>query len=242
MPDIGYALLRLALSGELWTNIETSLIRVLIGFSIAALSGISLGVLIYEYKPIEIAITPVVDAVRPIAALTIFPLIILLFGLGLSSKVFVIFWTAWPACLLNTVQALRTVDVSVIEAGSLDGAGRFSLLRHIALPLASPTVLTGLRIGLSGGWISLVAAEMLGASSGLGFAVLNYSNSFRFPEMFASIFTIAFLGLLMNLGLAKIQSVLEGDFNVTQSKFIRYGDRSAGWNIDSLFSAKKGGD
>lgn len=239
IPEIVQAFLSMASSGELATNVLASLVRVFLGFGIAAASGIGLAVLIYEYKPIEGMVMPVVDAVRPVAALTIFPLIILVFGLGLSGKVFIIFWTAWPACLLNTVHALRSVDREVLEAGSLDGAGRVSLLRYVSLPLAVPTILTGLRIGLSGGWISLVAAEMLGASSGLGWAVLNYSNSFHYPEMFASILTIAFLGLSMNLGLARIQVVLEGVSNVTESKFLRFGDRSAGWNIDSLFSTAK---
>ena len=213
---------RLMLSGELPANAMTSLGRVSLGFLLASVSGILLGVLIYLYKPIEDMVMPVVDAIRPVAALTIFPLIILALGLGLASKVFVIFWTAWPACLLNTVQGLRDVDKQVIEAARLDGAGTFTLLVSMYLPLSFPTLLTGLRIGLSGGWISLVAAEMLGSQSGLGWAILSYSNTFRFPDMYATIVAIAIIGLLMNVGLASIPKILHSDTEEHHNEKIDY--------------------
>jgi sulfonate transport system permease protein len=154
-------------------------------------------------------VMPVVDAVRPVAALTVFPLLILILGLGVWSKMFVIFWTAWPPILLSTVQSIRQVDRTLLEAARLDGAGRWALLRHITLPLASPGILTGLRIGLSTGWISLVAAEMLGASRGLGYTILSSSQTFQFPTMYATIILIALIGLAMNAVLAGIQQLME---------------------------------
>jgi ABC-type nitrate/sulfonate/bicarbonate transport system permease component len=96
--------------------------------------------------------------------------------------------------------------------------------------------MTGLRIGLSGGWISLIASEMLGGSKGLGYSILSYSQTFRFPEMYATILLIAFLGLAMNVILAAIQRRLDYEEEDNhESRFIRFGDRAVGWALDSLF-------
>jgi NitT/TauT family transport system permease protein len=202
------ALAALLLSGEIVPHILASLQIVLVGFAVASFFGITLGLAVAEFRLIDTIISPLVDTMRPIAALTIFPLLILAFGLGTSARVFVIFWTAWPPILLNTVQAIRKVDVNVLEAAQLDGAGRGALLRFFKIPLAGPFLLTGLRIGMGTGWISLVASEMLGSSRGLGFSILAYSQTFRFPEMYAVIILIALLGLCMNLSLGLAQNLI----------------------------------
>jgi len=234
------ALAHLVFSGEAWTHAATSLRHILLGFSLATGIGLTLGILITESQTLDLILAPVIDAMRPIAALTIFPLLILLLGLGLWSKVFVIFWTAWPAVLLNTAQGIRKVDPSTKEAAQLDGAGRWPLLCSISFPLALPTIMTGLRIGMSGGWISLVSAEMLGSSAGLGYSILAYSQTFRFPEMYATVILIAALGLAMNVSLAWLQSRLDFDREVShESPFLRFHDRAAGWGLDSLFTARR---
>lgn len=234
LDQIGAAALTSLRSGVLLRDAGISLERVSLGFLVAALFGITAAVLMHRYAWLRGLLSPVVDAVRPVAALTLFPLIILTLGLGEASKVFVIFWTAWPACLLNTLQGLDEVEKEVIEAAQLDGAGAWRIILDVTIPLSLSTLMTGLRIGLSGGWISLVAAEMLGANSGLGFSVLYYSNSFQFPEMYASIFTIAGVGLLMNLALARAQSLLTFNGGTHESNFLVFGDRAAGWFSGSL--------
>jgi ABC-type nitrate/sulfonate/bicarbonate transport system permease component len=192
-----------------WQHTFVSLQHISLGFCLATLIGILLGIAMSQSSVISALLMPVVDAVRPVAALTIFPLLILVLGLGLWSKVFVIFWTAWPPVLLSTVQSIRQVDRSLCEAAQLDGAGRWSRLWWVVLPLASPGILTGLRIGMSAGWISLVAAEMLGASRGLGYTVLTSSQTFQFATMYATIILIALIGLAMNSVLAWMQHMVE---------------------------------
>jgi ABC-type nitrate/sulfonate/bicarbonate transport system permease component len=184
---------------------RVSLLRIAAGFLIATIFGIVLGTLIYQNKVIEQTIMPLVDAVRPLSALALFPLIILLFGIGEASKVFVIFFTAWPPILINTLHGLREVDKATIEAAKVDGASKWHTLINITMPLALPTIVTGLKIGLSTGWISLVAAEMLGAQSGLGYSIVFYANSFQYPDMFAVILTVALLGLAINSLATNIQ-------------------------------------
>lgn len=225
---------KLARTGEIFPDIAASLRTIVLGFGIAATIGFALGILVTEWKFINTVLGPVIDAMRPIAALTIFPLLILLLGLGVWSKAFVIMWTSWPAVVLNTAQGIRKVDQEVIEAGQLDGAGRWPLLLRIKLPLAAPMIMTGLRIGLSGGWISLVSAEMLGSSEGLGFSILAYSQTFRFPEMYATIIFIATIGLTMNIVMAWIQNRTDYQEVSRESPFIRFGDRASSFALDSL--------
>lgn len=203
------ALWYLAWSGQAWHHTLVSIQHISLGFLWAAISGVSIGIAMTQYRPLALIVTPVVDAVRPVAALTIFPLLILILGVGLWSKTMVIWWTAWPPILLTTVQSVRQVDPFVIEAARLDGAGRRAMLTWIILPLATPGIITGLRIGLGSGWISLVAAEMLGSSAGLGYAILVSSQTFAFPAMYAVIILIALIGLAMNSALAGVQRMVE---------------------------------
>lgn len=231
------ALVELVVSGELWRHINSSMQSILTGYTIAVLLGLSLGIMITRFRSIHSMVMPVVDMMRPIAALTLFPLIILVLGLGIRSKSFVILWTAWPAILLNTMYGLENVNVEVQEASMLDGADYPRKLWYILIPLGLPVIMTGLRIGLSGGWISLVSAEMLGASSGLGYSILAYSQTFKFAEMYSIIIVIAMIGLFMNLILKWIQDKTDykqkGEKNA-KSKFIRFGDRASSFVVDSI--------
>ena len=223
----------LLIDGVLLSHVLTSFVHIVLGFLCAAIFGMMTATLIYQYKGADLVIMPVIDAMRPIAALTVFPLIILILGLGVKSKVFVIFWTAWPAVLLNTVHGMRSVDMQVIEAARLDGAGKWRLLFEIVGPLGLPTIMTGLRIGLSGGWISLVSAEMLGSSSGLGYAILAYSQTFRFAQMYAIVLTIAGMGLAMNVLMAIAQSNIERN-GEHESPFLRFHDRASSFVLDRV--------
>ncbi|MEI6044934.1 MAG: ABC transporter permease subunit [Chloroflexota bacterium] len=203
------ALFNLVIGGQAWLHIEASLEHLILGFALAAILGFLVGLLLSQSRIIRAILMPVIDAMRSVAALTMFPLLILVLGLGLASKAFVIFWTAWPAILLSTTHSITHVDRIMLDAAVLDGAGRSRLLSAIVLPLASPGILNGLRIGLSGGWISLVAAEMLGSSKGLGYFVLISSQVFRYADMYAAIVLISLLGFLMNITLAILQTVVE---------------------------------
>lgn len=226
----------LVITGKITPHVFASLTNIGAGYFLAVIAGTAVGILIAESHFAEVVLMPIIDAMRPIAALTMFPLIITVLGLGLKSKAFVIFWTAWPAITLNTIEGLRSVDGQVLEAGLLDGCNEKQLLYHIKLPLSVSMLMTGFRIGLSGGWISLVSAEMLGASAGLGYAILHYSQTFRFPPMYAIIITIALIGLGMNVLLALLQRYLErviGGKHV-DSPFIRFHDRASSFGLDTF--------
>lgn len=240
--EIFPALIRLIVRGGIERHISVSMFTILCGWLIASGIGVALGTLIALSHRWEQVFMPLVDLIRPVAALTIFPALIIIFGLGLRAKIVVIFWTAWPAALLNTVTALRKVDDSVIEAARLDGADGWRVLWYVQYPLALPMMLTGLRIAMSGGWISLVSAEMLGSSAGLGYSILAYSQTFRFPEMYAVIIIIATIGLLLNTLMAFIQHLVDwenSDEEKYHSTFWRFNDRAAGIGLDSLRVGKR---
>lgn len=207
VADVGPALW--ALRADLAIDTLISLRTLFLGYGVAVLVGLAMGIILAKVQPVRLLAMPVLETIRSVAALALFPVLILLLGLGITAKAFIIFWTAWPAILVNTMHGIDQADRKVIEAATLDGAGRRDLLWLIELPLALPTIVAGLRIGASGGWISLVASEMLGSSAGLGFAVLSYSQSFQFPAMYAAIVAIAVTGLLVNSSLSILQSHVE---------------------------------
>lgn len=223
-------------SGSLLKSTVTTLTNLAIGYMVAAVFGVGLGILICLSRVADFVLTPLVHLMRPIAALTLFPMIIILLGIGTEAKAFVIFWTAWPAILLNTVYGIQSVDREIIEAAELDRAGAAALMLQIKVPLARPTVFTGLKIAISGGFIAIVSSEMLGGINGLGFDILLYSQTFKFPEMYAVIIWVAFLGYSVNWMLSKLQHILnlEKEGNNEKEHFDRLGDRALAWNLGVL--------
>lgn len=181
-----------------------SLTIILQGIGVAAVFGFLIGLLMFRYEWIKTAALPVVESARGVAALTLFPLLIVLFGLGTFSRTFVIFWTAWPAIVLSTVNSLN-IDERVIDAARSLGISEWRILFKMRIPMASQGLITGLRIGVGGGWIGLVAAEMLGATRGLGYFLLWSAQSFRFERVYATIIVIAAIGGIMNWTLLLVQ-------------------------------------
>ena len=188
----------LALADSFRAHIIASLQVVLSGIGIAIVFGLSIGVMAAYRKRFKYAIMPIIECLRGISALTLFPLLIVIMGLGSASQIFVIFWTSWPPVLLSVLDSLEIGATLESEAARMDGAGEWKILTAIRFPLALPYILTGIRVGFSGGWVSLIAAEMLGASNGLGFFLLWSAQSFDFNEVYATILTIGLIGGAIN--------------------------------------------
>jgi len=197
----------LIIGGTFSEHILASLEIILLGIAIAVVIGFGLGVLMFRYIGFKTAMLPLIESVRGVAALTLFPLLIVLFGIGIFSRVFVIFWTAWPAVVLSTLNSLD-IDEHIVNAARSFGAGEWRIITGIRIPMATPGILTGIRIGVSGGWIGLVAAEMLGATRGLGYFLLWSAQSFQFERVYATIIVIAAIGGIMNFGLLLVQKLL----------------------------------
>lgn len=177
---------------------------IMMGISLAVIFGISIAIIMSMFEPVRLAMTPLLESLRGVAALTLFPLLIATLGIGDISRVFVIFWTAWPSVLISTINGLDT-DQVLVEAAQSCGANKLQEYLYIRIPLAIPAMINGIRIGISGGFISLIAAEMLGATKGIGYMLLWSSHAFDFKAVYAYIILIALMGGLMNLAMLKIE-------------------------------------
>ncbi|PWB49716.1 MAG: ABC transporter permease [Candidatus Methanoperedenaceae archaeon] len=207
---VSIAILNLLASGEMFMHISISLKRALAGFILAVITMVPLGLAMGWFKNLEEITDRLVQACRQTSALALFPMFILLFGIGELSKVVIIFWASlWPI-LLNTINGVKNVDTMMIKASISMGASDRILLTKVLLPAAAPSIFTGIRLGASYALMVLVAAEMIGANSGLGFLIINSQEVFRIPDMYAAIFTLAVLGILINYLLIRMEKKITG--------------------------------
>ena len=192
-------LLELWQSGILIKHISVSLGRAFMGFMLAAALGIPLGFLLGGwFRLFERIVTPVLRLLSEVNPFSLFPVFILLFGIGEISKISMIFWVClWPI-LLNTVTGIKTIDALLIKSARSMGVKGQVLFYKVILPAASPGIFHGLRTSCSVAFFMLIAAEMIGASSGLGWLVWNAQNSYHIPRLFAATVTISALGLSLN--------------------------------------------
>lgn len=192
------ALWLLAWRGELIRHFSISLQRVLLGLLVSAAVGIILGLFIGYFRRVDRMLNLLFQAFRQMSAFALFPVFILLFGLGELSKTIIIFWASlWPV-LLNTSSGVKNVDPVLIRSAKSMGASRFFIFLQIILPAAAPEIFTGIRLGGSYCVMAVVAAEMIGAVSGLGYLVLYSEETFNVPEMYAGILGLALLGIGLN--------------------------------------------
>lgn len=189
---------QLLISGELLSHVRASLARSLLGFGLAIVSGIPLGLLMGWYKGFERTVSPLLEALRNTASLALLPVFILLLGIGEASKIsLIVYACSWPI-LLNTLSGVRNVDPLLIKFGRTMGLSPFQLFRKVILPAAVPTIFVGIRLAGATSLVVLVAAEMIGAKAGLGYLIIYSQYNFQIPHMYLGIITITGIGLLFN--------------------------------------------
>lgn len=202
------AMIGLLTSGELGVHILSSLKRALAGLLLAVVVGTGFGLFIGSIKRIERILDSVFQTFRQMSAFALFPVFILFFGIGEVSKTIIIFWASlWPV-LLNTINGVKNVDKLLIDSAKSMGASQSFIFTKVILPAAAPGIFTGIRLGGSYCVMSLVAAEMIGAHSGLGYLVLYSQETFKISDMYAAIVGLALVGLGLNYVLTYIEKVL----------------------------------
>jgi NitT/TauT family transport system permease protein len=195
----------LAKDGQLLSHVTESLSRSLIGFSLAIVFAVPLGLAIGWFRGISSTINPLLELFRCTPALALLPVFILLLGIGESSKVALVLYScSWPI-LLNTISAVRNVDPLLVKSARTMGLSTVELLWKVVLPAAVPTIFVGFRLAGSISLVALVAAEMLGAKAGLGYLIQYSQYNFQIPQMYAGIIGIALMGLLFTQALAAIE-------------------------------------
>ncbi len=203
--EVFVTLIRLIITGELWIHTSISLQRAFIGFSLAVLTMIPLGFLMGWYRGFEEISDGLVQALRQVSSLSLFPVFLLFFGIGEITKIAVIFWgTQWPI-LLNTINGVKNVDPLLIKSARSMGSNDMSIFKKVVLPSSLPSIIVGLRLGATHAILVLVAAEMIGATSGLGYSIKNWEYNFMIPEMYVAIITLAVLGLITNYALVYLE-------------------------------------
>ena len=172
----------------------SSLVRVGAGFAIAVVVGVPLGFAMGYFKRIYTNIDPIVSTLRPIPPIAWIPLAILWFGLGMKPTIFIIFIGTLFPIVLNTQHGVRGTSKRLIEFASVLGASRGQILRKVIIYEAFPSVITGMRVGFGIGWMSVVAAEMIAAKSGLGYLVMTARWIFATDMVLAGMLMIGLIG------------------------------------------------
>ncbi|MEP9383723.1 ABC transporter permease [Nocardioides sp. KR10-350] len=191
--------------GDLLRNLRASLVRSVAGFAIATAVAIPVGVAIAWYRPIRELLTPPLEVFRNTAALALLPAFTLILGIGETSKISIVVYACFFPILLSTITGVATVDQQLLRSARVLGLSPVATFRKVVFPAAVPTIFTGIRISGAAAILVLIAAELVGATAGLGF-LINYTQmNFLIPEMYAAILTTTLLGLAVNYGLVALE-------------------------------------
>lgn len=190
---------KISLTGELFIHIAASLQRTLVGLVLAIILAVPLGFVLGGWLPrLAKFLHPLFNLLGQINAFSLFPIFILFFGIGESAKISIIFWSSiWPV-LFTTIAGVQQVDPIYIKSARSMGANSATVFWKVILPGAAPSIFTGVRMGSTVAFLMLIAAEMIGASSGLGWLIHNSSVNSIMPRLFAATITIALLGMGLN--------------------------------------------
>lgn len=192
------ALFDLSAAGMLWRDFSASVARVLVGFSVAAVVGISFGLFLGRLPHITRYVLPLVEVIRPISVIAWIPIAILWFGLGDRPAWFLIALGAFFPIFTSTYDGARSLADIYIRVAQCFGASRWLFIRQILIPATLPQILTGLRIGLGTGWTSVIAAELISATSGLGYMIQLARTTIETEKVLAGMMIIGLIGFAMN--------------------------------------------
>jgi NitT/TauT family transport system permease protein len=195
----------------LGVNILASLQVSLTGFIAAIVTGVPLGLLMGWYKGFDKFVSPIFEIVRPVPPISWIPLTIVWMGIGLQAKAFIIFFSAFIPCVINSYTGIKLTKQALIDVSKTFGASNFTTFYKIGIPSAMPMVFAGVRIALGNSWATLVAAEMLAASAGLGYMIL-MGRQFARPD-------IIILGMLV---IGAIGAMLTAVLGFAESRMLRW--------------------
>ncbi|MDD2059414.1 taurine ABC transporter permease TauC [Pseudomonas sp. GD03860] len=196
------------MESTLWQHLGASLGRIGLALGAAIVTAIPIGIAIGHNRIARGILDPLIEFYRPIPPLAYLPLIVIWCGIGELSKVLLIYLAIFAPIAIATATGVRTVDPSKLRAAQSLGASRAQLVRHVILPSALPDILTGVRIGLGVGWSTLVAAELIAATSGLGFMVQSAAQFLVTDVVVLGILVIALIAFALEMSLRALQRKL----------------------------------
>jgi ABC-type nitrate/sulfonate/bicarbonate transport system permease component len=202
---VARALWQLARSGELWKDLAASLGRLAIGWALGTAIGVSVGFAIGMFTLVRSPMLALVSALFPIPKIALVPLFIIWFGIGEGSKIATLAIGVFFPTVINTYAGVDNVQRNLILMGQSFNLSSWSIIRKIVLPGALPSVLAGFRITISVAIILLIAAEMIGADSGIGAFILAAGNLYRTDNLIAGVVILSLIGLCLSAILSRIE-------------------------------------
>jgi NitT/TauT family transport system permease protein len=206
--QIAVAIFRLAATGQLWHHIGVSAAEFAVGYVIASLLGIALGLGMASNPTFKQALQPWVSGLYATPTIALAPLFILWCGIGIWSKVLVVISLVLFPVAINTEAGLRTTSERLIEMLRSFGASRRQIFVKVSLPSALPFILAGLKLGIGRGLIGVVVAELFGSRAGLGNLISQSADAFNMPELFAGVVVLAFAGIVLTAGFGWLEQRL----------------------------------
>ncbi|MFZ2069161.1 MAG: ABC transporter permease [Xanthobacteraceae bacterium] len=206
--QIAVAIVNLARTGQLWHHIGVSSAEFAVGYVIACVLGVALGLAMASSATFKQAVQPWVSGLYATPTIALAPLFILWFGIGIWSKVIVVITLVLFPVTINTEAGLRTTSERLIEMLRSFGASKRQIFFKVSLPSAVPFILAGLKLGIGRGLIGVVVAELFGSRAGLGNLISQSADAFNMPELFAGVVILAFAGIVMTAGFGKLEQHL----------------------------------
>jgi NitT/TauT family transport system permease protein len=209
-PKVILGIVTLARDGTLLRHVVASLFRVTFGYGSAVLLGVPLGILMGWYPTVYTAINPALQMLRPISPIAWIPLAILWFGVGDLSPTFLVFQASFFPVVVATSSGVQLLGREYIRAAQNLEITGFKLFSTIVVPGALPAIITGMRVGLGVGWLVVVAAEMVGINSGLGYLILDSRNAgMRYDLVVAGMVVIGIIGLMLDVLMRRLETLRE---------------------------------
>jgi NitT/TauT family transport system permease protein len=205
---IALAFWKVLASGEFQRQALVSLQVFAVGLSAALILGIGLGLLMGRYRMAEYLLDPYVYAFDATPRVALIPILLLWFGLGIPSRVAIVFLSGLFPVLMNTFSGVRTVSAGLVEVGRAYGASERELFAKIILPAALPFIMAGVRLAIGRALIGIITAEMFTAVTGLGALLIRYSSALATDKFFVPVIFLSLLGVILSNGVERLQKRL----------------------------------
>ena len=202
------ALFRLVASGSMQQNLAASLTRISVGVFLGSLLGVPLGILMGWLPRLRAVLDPLVAALHPIPKIAIFPIILVVFGIGETSTIIVIAISAFFPAVVNSMTGVDHIDPVYFEVARNYGADQFKTFTRVLLPGSLPMILSGIRLAINTGLLITIAVELVSARLGLGVLIWFSWQTLRVDELYATLVVVAILGILFNEGLKRLSQLL----------------------------------
>ena len=201
---VGIAFVDMIRSGQLWEDLSVSLSRVVKGFLVSAVLGVIFGSLIGMFRTVKELFKPMFTVIRQIPMIAWIPLVILWFGIGEASKVVIIVLAAFFQVMVNTESGIEQTPEDYLEVAKLYRLNPWKTFTKVYLPHALPQILVGLKLALSVSWMAVVAAELIAATSGIGYRMSNARSLMQSDVVIVCMIVVGVIGIIMDKGIGLI--------------------------------------